>query len=141
MKTLLLFLFILPLSGYTQSATIHELKFKIPRESNPGYFDSIIYPIVVTGIDSVDQRINRTLRDSLLYPDLYEGANEFSITQLIDSFIANGLDYLSYDLSYNRNGLLYIRFSLETTAAYPVNWSESFNFNTNNGQAISLSEL
>jgi hypothetical protein len=134
--------FIFSISFYTsgQIATIKELRIPVALNSE-GSIDSVIFPMVKTAIKTVDEKINKIIRDTLLFPQAFKNGNLLPLRKLIDSNIASGLYYLDYEINFNKNGLLSIQFYTEMWKAYLTYQDLYLNFNLENGDLIPMNEL
>ncbi len=129
-------------------------------ESDNCFSVSILYPEVILSDNTIETRINTSIKNSLLEYSVEDKLNHYSsIEELADSFyawykadslISRGDDYklfFAYDfgfmIDYNDKNILSIRKTLYqyTGGAHGGTMIDYLNFNLQNGKEINLSDI
>ncbi|MEO8712258.1 MAG: hypothetical protein ABI405_09060 [Parafilimonas sp.] len=138
MKYLLTLLFFAHISIYGQSVKLREIRLK----PNSKYFNTtektIIYPIIVTTNKRADSLINSQIKDDVFEIDEEKrNINEILAEHINDYDLIN----LSYEITYNNDGLLSFSIFSEGCGAYCSSKETYFNFDIKTGQKITISDL
>ena len=138
MKILLIFIFAIPLTAYSQTATIREIKFR----PSPKYYNTkdftIIFPIVITHNKIISSLINEKIADEILATTNEEKQLKKEFRERIN----DGLTDLSYEITFNKNDILSMHIYTQESGGNHLTSSESyFNFDLQTGEPISISDL
>ena len=136
MKFFLLFLFSIPLSVYSQTATIKELKFKPNTKFYNTKDFTIIFPVVITQNKISSKLINSFVSDELL------STSAGNLKNRLEELINDGLTDLSYEVTFNKNDILSLHIYMQESGGNHLTSSETyFNFNLKTGKKLSISDL
>ena len=87
---------------HSQAVRIKEIKCKpSPQSYNTGD-TTIIYPVIVTHNPAVSKLMNDAIKSEVL-PTLDDSE---TVRNALKEFIEDGLTTISYDITFNRNGIL-----------------------------------
>ena len=129
-------LWVLP-SG-AQQCTIKEIK----RRPNTGFNNTkeftISYPIIATGVDYIDKKINAKIRSVLIVED----DKKLPIGQALDAEISEGfIVEMSYTVTLCKHHIISMYVTTQGCGAYCSTWAAYFNFNWKNGELLSLEDM
>ncbi|MDT0644776.1 hypothetical protein RM553_18185 [Zunongwangia sp. F363] len=97
----------------------------------------IQYPIIMTEDRQIDSLINNDL--------IRKMTSNKDATKPIDSTLlqwaGDQLTYLSFEVTYNKKGILSLRTFGEACGAYCSNWTEYFNYSTTSGKPLSIASV
>ena len=124
--------------GYSQSAKFREIKFR----PNPEFYNTkdftIIYPIIITQNEIVNKKINNLIRDEIVQPFTEKKSLKQDLTELIK----DGLTDLSYQITFNKNGILSINIAVQESGGHHLIYTETyFNFDLKTGNNLSISDI
>lgn len=137
MKYLFLLL-LLPLTCVqAQRVVIKEIKFRANTRLYTIKDSTIIYPIVTTKNVSVNKLINDKIKEKIFEPE----SNKTSIKKAVEEQTSNGMTDLSYEVTYNKKGILSLHTDGEGCYAYCSTWSTYFNFDVNTGKEITIKDI
>jgi len=138
MKYFFLLTSLFPFIASSQPVHFNEIKLKpIPKYYNTQE-TTIVYPVVITDNRSISQLINNSIKRQLL--DV-EGADKMSTREALIKATQSGLTDLTYDITYNRNGILSLKIHDMFEAAYPSSSHQYLNFDTRTGRCIRIKDI
>lgn len=139
MKWIFLLIYILPPALYAQSLHIRELRSR----PSPKYYNTkdttIFYPIIATANPTISRLINRNIAAAVLEFDPDDSSK--TTREQLHNMTRMGLTDLSYEVNYNKNGILSLEIDLEVEAAYPNQSEVYLNFDIRTGQALGIRDL
>lgn len=139
MRPLILILFIISaIQCSGQTASFKEIKLKPNSKNYAPTGATIIFPIVKTNISKVDSLINSIVKEEVLLPD---SINQSLTDALNDNINDYGLINLSYQVTYNRSGLLSFSIYREGCGAYCSSSNIYFNFDLQSGERLSMDDI
>lgn len=130
----------MPTFCLSQIAKFSELRLKPLSEKFNYDSTTIFYPLVKLDDNHIAEKINDVIRKTILF----EGEDEDSLVSLdsaLQSQANDVLTNLSYEIAFNKKGILSLEFYLEGVAAYPTFWKEYLNFDLKTGEAISTKDI
>lgn len=136
-KTITILLLFIALNSFGQAVRIDTLKVPLSPRFADIQSESNNYPIVRTGDIRIDLLINNDIKNKLTqneYP-------ETSIDSTIIDWAAEGIVYLDFQVTYNKQGILSFNISAEGCGAYCTSWTEYFNYSTLTGKALNLGNV
>jgi hypothetical protein len=114
---------------------------EIRLSPNSKYYNTkeltITFPVVVTNNPQIDKLINTQIKDEMFYPDNIKQ----SLKAVLDENVNDGLINLSYQITYNNDGLLSFSISAEGCGAHCSSWDTYFNFYLLSGMKVSISDV
>jgi hypothetical protein len=122
-----------------QIALVRELKSRPSTKYYNTTDSTIIYPIIVTASPVVSRLINKQIKIAVLEVDPDEKSR--STSKPLQNSIRNGLTDMSYDVTYNKNGILSLHISQVIEAAYPNQSDIYLNFDLRSGQSIQIGDI
>jgi hypothetical protein len=135
-KLLLIFFFSQVFNTYCQSAIIDTLY--LPKST---HFIEIakqpIYPIINTGNKNIDSLINYDIKNRFTH---YEYQLE-SIDSTLIKFLGNGIVYMDFEVTYNKNGIISFKIITEGCEAYCITWTDHFNYSTKTGEKLLITSI
>jgi hypothetical protein len=138
MKLSFFVLLFICLSSYGQIVKFKEIKLKPDAKYYNTSEKTITYPLVLSANKKTDSLINAQIKADLFETDT---ENE-SVRKLLAVHISEyGLINLSYQVTYNSNGILSFSIYRESCGAYCSTQETYFNFDTNTGNEITISDL
>jgi len=117
-----------------QKASIQALL--LTTAPNEKVDSSVQYPVISTGNAAVDGPIN-----SAILAGLTDVANTDSTVLVMNEWIADGLANMSYETSFNKNGILSLAIFVEGCGAYCSSSTQHFNFDLRTGNRLDLADL
>jgi hypothetical protein len=126
----------------TVQCTAQVASFKeIKRKPNSEYFKikklTIIFPVVVTKNPQVDKLINSQIKTGMF--DIYDTSQ--SLNNIISESINDGLINLSYQVTYNRDGLVSFCINAEGCGAHCSSWNTYFIFDLTTGKSVTINDI
>lgn len=131
MKYLFLFFCLMPTTLFAQSVHINEVKY-IPHKG-----DKICLPVIVSGNHMADSLVNNVIRLKILDAEDVR----IPVKKAIRDRVESGLTGASYEVTYNKNGILSLAFSLEGMGAYPSYWCVYLNFDSKTGKQLKIGDI
>jgi len=135
--SLLILLYIVTSPLAAQTCTVSTLKFK----PGPKYFNrtdsTLKYPVVAVKDKKVSEKINSLIRSELIDAEY----SELSVQDAMRASLENGLTSMSYNITFNREGIFSLTVDAESCGAYCSGWSRYLNFDLNTGEALTLDDL
>ncbi|MBC5994498.1 hypothetical protein [Pontibacter cellulosilyticus] len=132
--TLLLFV---ALHSFGQGVQVDTLKVSLSPRFVDLQYERMNYPIVRTGDKRIDFLINNDIKNKLTHNEFPEA----SIDSTIADWAAEGIVYLDFQVTYNKQGILSLNISTEGCGAYCSSWTEYFNYSTLTGKALDLGDV
>ena len=139
MKPLLLVFLFVPLISCSQSAQFREIKVKPSPEKYNVDTPTIIYPIIVLTNNAVAKKINSHIKRNIA--DFYADDSTLSVNSTLRAAANEGLTDLTYEVTFNKNGILSLIFWVEGVGAYPSSSKETLNFDLVTGKSLTLKEI
>jgi hypothetical protein len=136
-KTLTIILMFIGTIAFGQSVQIDTFRLKESVRFGDIQSDKMNFPVIRTGDNETDDSINNDLKNRFT-------RNEYSNETLDSALIkwaGDGIVYLDFEVTYNKNGILSINVSAEGCGAYCTRWTEYFNYSTKNGKWLDISEI
>ena len=134
----LLFLFLFYLSAAeAQQAGFKEIKLRPNKKLFDTKDSTIIYPIVVLKNTAAARRINNTIKEAILMPDDEKISTRKALENIRDENTIN----LSYEVTFNKNGILSMYIYSEGCGAYCSSGNTYFNFDLSTGTEITISGI
>jgi hypothetical protein len=134
---LLYLIFFISFSALGQKAQIDTFKIKSSNRYAEISEEELKFPLISSGIKVVDSLINYDLKNRFT-------SNEYPTEPLDSTLIkwaGDGLTYMDFNVTYNDNGLLSFQISAEGCGAYCTFWTEYFNYNTQNGRWLEITDV
>ena len=120
---------------FSQNAIVDTLKIIGTNPWDNGT-NELYFPVVRTYDSLVHMKINGTLAAE------YQNAPQQStIEASLDEWAKEGLVSLDFVISYNKNKIISLQIANEYCIAYCSNWTDYFNFSTETGELLQLSDL
>ncbi|MFD2515553.1 hypothetical protein ACFSRY_16895 [Pontibacter locisalis] len=134
--TTILLLFV-ALNSFGQGVRIDTLKVLLSPSFVDIQSESNNYPIVRTGDSRTDLLINNDIKNKLTHNEYPEA----SMDSTIANWAAEGIVYLDFQVTYNKQGILSLNISAEGCGAYCTSWTEYLNYSTLTGKALYLGDV
>jgi hypothetical protein len=137
MRLLFLAIFLFTSTAYAQEIPIREIKFKADSKFYKVKDTTIIYPIVVTKSPAVNKLINDKVRSEVIGP-IDEKA---TLRKELEEWVSSGLINLSYEITFQKNGILSLNVYTEGCGAYCTSYYTYFNFDLETGKSLKVADL
>lgn len=95
------------------------------------------FPIIRTGNKRKDSLINTDIKNRLTnneYPNL-------PIKEALNKWAEEGLEYLDFEVTYNKNSIVSLNISAEGCGAYCTDWTEYYNYSTKTGKPVDIASI
>jgi hypothetical protein len=142
MKNVCLFLCLLALNVYGQSAHIKEIKDKPSDRFYHTGDSTIVYPLIVTKNPAADKLMNAVIRAEVLVgvdPDDDPADQKLPLRKVLRNW--EGLTFISYGISFNRNGILSMDVYVEEGGNNIIRHQHYFNFDVRTGTSLVVENL
>ena len=136
MRSLILLLLFLPAKVYCQNTIISIYNIKGYSERQEDSFN-IEYPLIVTGFEVIDHKINNLVSKAIFDTEPGKMASDSTIREAMLHWLTD----IDYEVHLNTNKILSITISVEGVGAYPSTTEYYFNFNTETGEQIKITDI
>lgn len=136
-KIITILLLFIALNSFGQVVRIDTLKVPLSPRFVDIQSERYNYPIVRTGDSGIGLLINQDIKNKLTHNEYPEA----SIDSTITDWAAEGIVYLDFQVTYNKQGILSLNISAEGCGAYCTSWTEYFNYSTLTGKALDLGDV
>jgi len=123
---------------FGQSASFKEIRLKPNSKHYNSKETTIIFPIVLTKNSKIDDLINFRIKEDVFVP---ENDNQSLKSVLNEHINEYGLVNLSYQVTYNRLGILSLSIYFEGCGAYCSSSTRYFTFDLSTGKKVSIDEI
>tara|TARA_R110000868_G_scaffold314415_1_gene575339 strand:+ start:534 stop:1235 length:702 start_codon:yes stop_codon:yes gene_type:complete len=120
-----------------QSVQIDTFQLKESDRFKEIQSNKMNFPIVRSGDRKIDSLINTDLKNRFTRNE-YPNA---TIDSTLFKWAGDGVIYLDFEVTYNENGILSINISAEGCGAYCTNWTDYFNYSTESGKWLTISDV
>lgn len=131
-----IFLLTFWLTSFGQKITVDTLFIpRIEKFSNVQN-QKLKFPMIKTGNLQVDKVLNTDLKNRFTnneYPDLSTDSTLIKWSE--------GINYLDFEVTYIKNGLLSLNISAEGCGAYCTAWTDYFTYNYMTGQFVTIDQI
>jgi hypothetical protein len=136
-RCLFLLICLASLEAYGQNVYIRGIRLRARSEFLDTKDTTIFYPTIATGSATLDKSINGEIMDIVL-PD----EDSLDVKGRLENMIQEGLTDISYEVTFNKNGILSINIYSETGGGNRIVRSQTyFNFDILTGKDLSLDYL
>ena len=115
---------------------VNEIRLKFGSEYHKAKEPDVIYPVVSTGNNKVDDKINFSIIHELTSDDSIK-----DISKALYFAMNDGLSELDYNITLNTKDILSLRLNAMGCGAYCESYFLYFNFNLKTGDRISINEV
>lgn len=136
-KILTILLLSLTLQSYGQIARVYKLKVSPSPKFKDIPIDKMNFPVIRTGRKTIDSLINNDIKNRFTdneYPNL-------PIKEALNKWAEDGVVYLDFEVTFNKNGIISLNISAEGCGAYCTDWTEYYNYSTINGMPVSIATI
>ncbi|GAA4327286.1 hypothetical protein GCM10023115_24830 [Pontixanthobacter gangjinensis] len=122
---------------FGQEVKIDTIRIELSDKLTSGFEENNYYPLIKTGNKKIDSLINYDLKNKLTREEM----PNISIDSTLNEWASYGLVFLDFQINYNKNRILSLRIDAEGCGAYCTNWTEFYNYSTDTGKALKLSDI
>jgi hypothetical protein len=138
-KYLILFLLLMRLPLFSQSAVIRSIYPVIQLRNSKDTVKSIAYPVVTYSVAGYSNRINSIIKASLFNRENYDTSH--SIRRLLQEFYSKGkVKKMYYSINLNKNGFLSLTIYFKPSGSDSIS-PIYLNFDLTNGNFITIKDL
>ncbi len=137
MKFLIIVLITISFDSFGQSVQIDTFYLPENQKFEDLQYDKMQFPVVNSGNANIDSLINHSIKNQFT-------KNEFPhepIDSTLLKWAGERIIYLDFEVTYNQNGILSLNITAEGCGAYCTRWTDFFNYSTNTGKSLDISNV